>query len=100
MELGSYIKVSNLTVISLSGGIDSTSLLLNLLSERNKIYALTFDYGQKHKIEIEKTKFIVEYLKNKDYLINHRIINISDCVNILDSSLTNNSFNIPKGHYE
>ena len=83
--------MNNLAVISLSGGIDSTSLLLKLLTSKTEIYALTFNYGQKHKIEIEKAKFIVKYLKEKKHLINHKIINISDCVNILDSSLTNNS---------
>ena len=92
--------MNNLAVISLSGGIDSTSLLLKLLTSKTEIYALTFNYGQKHKIEIEKAKFIVKYLKEKKHLINHKIINISDCVNILDSSLTNNSTDIPKGYYE
>ena len=92
--------MSNYAVISFSGGIDSTSLLLNLLSLKNKIFAITFDYGQKHKIEIDKTKFIINYLKDKNYTINHKIINISDCMNILDSSLTNKKLKIPEGYYE
>ena len=92
--------MNNLAVISLSGGIDSTSLLLNLLTSKTEIYALTFNYGQKHSIEIEKAKFIVKYLKQKKYSINHKIINISECINILDSSLTNKLIDIPKGYYE
>ena len=96
----SYIKVSDISVISLSGGIDSTSLLLKVLSKKTKVYALTFDYGQKHNIEVKKSKFIVKYLKENDFIVNHKIIDISDCVDILDSSLTNPSLEVPKGYYE
>ena len=41
-------------VISFSGGLDSTSLILHLLHKKYTIYALSFNYGQKHQIEIEK----------------------------------------------
>ena len=43
-------------VLSFSGGIDSTSLLLKLLSKKTDVYALSFDYGQKHRIEVEFEK--------------------------------------------
>ena len=36
-------------VIALSGGMDSSSLLIRLLAENYQITALAFDYGQKHK---------------------------------------------------
>ena len=39
-------------IILLSGGIDSTILLAKLSSENVEIVALSFDYGQKHKIEL------------------------------------------------
>jgi 7-cyano-7-deazaguanine synthase len=41
-------------VLSLSGGLDSSTLLLRCLDEYENITCLSFDYGQKHKIEIEK----------------------------------------------
>ena len=41
------------SVMSLSGGMDSTSLLLRLLAEGSKVTCLTYDYGQKHSIEID-----------------------------------------------
>ena len=41
-------------VMSLSGGMDSTGLLIRLISEGYKVSCISFDYGQKHKIEIEK----------------------------------------------
>ena len=43
-------------VISLSGGLDSTMLLMTLLSERYEVRAYAFDYGQKHTIELEKVQ--------------------------------------------
>ena len=41
-------------VISVSGGMDSTGLLLNLLREGYKVDAISFNYGQKHSVEIER----------------------------------------------
>ena len=43
------------SVMSLSGGMDSTSLLLRLLAEGSKVTCLTYDYGQKHSIEIDRS---------------------------------------------
>jgi len=41
-------------VLSLSGGMDSSTLLLHLLNEGYEVVALSFDYGQKHKVELER----------------------------------------------
>ena len=92
--------MSKIAIISLSGGIDSTSLLLNLLSNNYTIYALSFNYGQKHKIEIEKAKENINYLKRYNYNVIHKIIDISDCMDILKSSLTKVDEDVPKGYYE
>ena len=40
-------------VLSLSGGMDSSTLLLHLLANEYKVTALSFDYGQKHRVELE-----------------------------------------------
>ena len=48
--------------ISLSGGLDSSTLLLRLLTEGYEVTALSFDYGQKHKVELERAKSLVEYI--------------------------------------
>ena len=86
-------------VISFSGGLDSTTLLLHLLLKKRDIYAVTFDYGQKHKIEIQFAKKNIEYLKSNGITVNHRVIDVSDLVLLLDSSLTDKSIDIPEGHY-
>jgi len=49
-------------VLSLSGGMDSSTLLLHLLANNYYVTALSFDYGQKHKVELEKAKELVEYI--------------------------------------
>ena len=51
-------------VISLSGGMDSSTLLLRCLKEYNTVTAISFDYGQKHRIELERAQSLVDYLND------------------------------------
>lgn len=55
-------------VLSLSGGLDSSTLLLRLLSEGYEVVAISFDYGQKHKIELDRATQLIEYI---NYTIQH-----------------------------
>mgnify|MGYP003353180993 CR=1 FL=1 len=57
-------------VLSLSGGMDSSSLLLHLLANGYEVTALGFDYGQKHKVELQRASSLVEYLQSKNQLNN------------------------------
>ena len=52
-------------VLSLSGGMDSSTVLLHLLANGYKVTALSFDYGQKHNVELERAQQLVDYLNNK-----------------------------------
>ena len=52
-------------VLSLSGGMDSSTLLLHLLANDYKVTALSFDYGQKHNVELERAQQLVDYLNSK-----------------------------------
>ena len=92
--------MSKTAIISLSGGLDSTSLLLHLLSKEYKVFALSFDYGQKHKIELTKAQNNIDYLKNNGFNITHKRVDLSSCNTLLSSSLTNNKINVPEGYYE
>ena len=49
-------------VLNLSGGMDSSTLLLHLLEKGYEVTALSFDYGQKHKMELERSTSLVEYI--------------------------------------
>ena len=86
--------------MSFSGGMDSTSVLLRLIDEGYKIDCLSFNYGQKHIIEIEKASENISYLKEKGYDITHKIVDLSSAMSIFHSSLTDNEMIVPEGHYE
>lgn len=87
-------------VLSLSGGLDSSTLLLHLIEKGYIIQCVTFDYNQKHKIEIEKSKELIEYLNKKGYNIPHQIIKLDGLDKLLVSGLVNNdSMDMKKGHY-
>ena len=51
-------------VLSFSGGMDSTGVLLKILSKKTKIKAISFDYGQKHLLEIKKATQLISYLND------------------------------------
>jgi 7-cyano-7-deazaguanine synthase len=87
-------------VISLSGGMDSTSLLIHLLANNYEVYALSFDYGQKHKIEIDKLQTNLNYLsKIYGYHVIHNIVDLSILGKLFNSALTDSNWKIPEGHY-
>lgn len=87
-------------VLSLSGGMDSTSLLLNLLSDDYNVIALSFDYGQKHQIELIRAQAVVEYLRSNNYPVVHQIIRLEGLQNFLHSALVTGGKDVPEGHYE
>ena len=96
-------KNNKYAILSFSGGFDSTSLLLKLLSEEFNVLCITFDYGQNHYHEIEKAEQNISYLSNSGFnsiSLKHKIINIRDAFNNKSSSLFTNSEDIPTGHYE
>ena len=51
-------------VISLSGGMDSSTLLLKALDEYETVTAISFDYGQKHKVELKRAQSLVDYINS------------------------------------
>lgn len=87
-------------VISLSGGMDSTCLLVKMIAEGyEKITAIGFDYGQSNKIELEKAKATIVYLKEHGFDVNYEILDISGLGKLLKSALTGGK-ELPKGHYK
>ena len=92
---------SKKAVISLSGGLDSTCLLMHLLANGyDEIRAYSFDYGQKHSVELKKVKKNIKFLQRKGYNIEHQVINVRDVFSDSASSLHRGGEVIPKGHYE
>ena len=87
-------------VMALSGGMDSTCLLIRLLAQGYTVSCISYDYGQKHAIEIERAKSNIEYLRSKGHVIEHKIANLKDSFSIFESSLITGGDEVPKGHYE
>jgi 7-cyano-7-deazaguanine synthase len=56
-------------VVLLSGGVDSTTTLAIAKAQGFEIYALSFDYGQRHKIELESARKVAESFNVKKHLV-------------------------------
>jgi len=93
-------KTKKHCVISLSGGMDSSTLLLRALTEYDTCTGISFDYGQKHRVELERAQSLVDYLAAKGYRINYRQIKLDGLVDLLDSALVSGGDDVPEGHYE
>lgn len=87
-------------VMSLSGGMDSTALLLRLIREGYEVYALSYNYGQKHIIELDRAKANIEYLSENSFDVNHKLIDLSSAMTLFASSLIDKNTDIPEGFYE
>jgi 7-cyano-7-deazaguanine synthase len=81
------------TIVILSGGVDSTTVLYLAIASANVVKALGFNYGQKHSKELQCAKKLCKKIG-----IDYRIADISDVKKLLSSSLTSKR-RIPKGHY-
>jgi 7-cyano-7-deazaguanine synthase len=93
-------------VISLSGGMDSSTLLLRCLKEYDTVTAISFDYGQKHRVELERAQSLVDYLNScancdnlKPININYRQIKLDGLSDLLNSTLVTGGEDVPEGHY-
>ena len=87
-------------VLSLSGGMDSSTLLLHLLANGYEVTALGFDYGQKHHVELDRAKSLVKYLNENGQSVKHQIIKLDGLQNLLHSALVEGGDDVPEGHYE
>ena len=81
-------------VVLLSGGLDSTTMMAIAIAQGYEAYALSFDYGQRHQIEIEAASRIAESLGAKE----HRVAKI-DMRMFGGSALTDN-VGVPKNRSE
>ena len=76
-------------IVLFSGGLDSTTVLA-IANQKFSVHTLSFDYGQRHKFELESVKKIVSYFK----INNHKTIKI-DLGQFGKSALTDN-IDVPK----
>ncbi len=83
------------TVVVFSGGLDSTTLLYHLIDLGHDVKAISFDYGQRHRKELDAATAIANQLG-----VDHRIVNVSGLADIFGTNaLTNENVNVPHGKY-
>ena len=88
------------SVICLSGGMDSTSLLLHLLACGDEVYGISFNYGQKHAMELQFLARNLSYLATHGLSVHHHAFDMSTLGELFQSALLNEDWEIPTGHYE
>src|SRR5438093_11201264 len=81
-------------VVLLSGGIDSSTTLAIALSEGYDAYALSFDYGQRHQIEMEAARRVADSLGAKK----HRSAKID--LRVFGGSALTDDLDVPKQRSE
>jgi 7-cyano-7-deazaguanine synthase len=81
-------------VVLLSGGIDSTTTLAIAIAEGYEVYALSFDYGQRHQIETEAARRIAHSLGAKE----HRVAKID--LRIFGGSALTDEIDVPRKRSE
>ena len=87
-------------VMALSGGMDSTALLMRLLADGYQVDCISYLYGQKHNIELERAQLNIKYLATENLDVAHHIVDLSSAMMLFESSLIEGGENIPEGHYE
>ena len=106
-------------VLSLSGGMDSSTVLLHLLANGYEVTALSFDYGQKHRVELERAQSLVDYINDNSTIfstmtdgstpteekelfskVKYGTIKLDGLAPMLNSALVEGGEEVPEGHYE
>lgn len=78
-------------VVILSGGLDSATCMGIARDDGYELYPLTFDYGQKHRREVEHAKQIAEHYQ----VARHRVVSLDFLHEIGGSALTDSAIDIP-----
>jgi len=79
------------SVILLSGGLDSTTALAMAISMKHEVHAISFDYHQRHRIELDYAKKIANSFK-----IVHKILKLDNSI-FAGTSLVDQNMNLENG---
>ena len=78
-------------VVLVSGGLDSATVLALAAATRARCYALTFDYGQRHRVELDAARRVTQALHAAD----HRVVRL-DIGWMGGSALTDTAIPVPQ----
>ena len=87
--------MTNKVVVIYSGGMDSFTLLNQAIAQGKRVYALSFNYGQKHAKELHYAQKVCD-----DLGLPHKIVDITPIHQLLMGSSLTDDIEIPEGHYE
>ncbi|WP_163832987.1 7-cyano-7-deazaguanine synthase QueC [Spartinivicinus ruber] len=90
-EQVSKSEQSKKAVILLSGGLDSTTVLAMAKAQGYTCYAMSFDYGQRHRAELVAAKRVADALGAKE----HRVMTLN-FGELGGSALTDESIDVPE----
>jgi 7-cyano-7-deazaguanine synthase len=82
-------------VLVVSGGLDSTALAYHLQAEGVRLVLLSFDYGQRHRRELDFAAALATRLGTQHHLVDLRSVGTLLC----GSALTDMTVAVPDGHY-
>ena len=88
-------RLSKIAVMAFSGGMDSTGLLVHLLANDYEVHTLSYDYGQKHKLELDRAKANIDYLSENNIKVTQRIVDLQSAMSIFHSALTTEDYEVP-----
>lgn len=86
--------MSNKAVVIYSGGMDSFTLLNRVLRAGKDVHALSFDYGQKHKKELDYAASVCRSLQ-----VPHKVVDITSINQLIATSALTADIDMPEGHY-
>jgi len=88
--------MSDKCVLILSGGMDSGTLLFDLLEQGYDVLTLSFNYGQRHNKELSYAKALAEFVG-----VSHQVADLQSLTAefFKGSSQTDASVEVPEGHY-
>jgi 7-cyano-7-deazaguanine synthase len=78
-------------IVLLSGGLDSATTLAIARTSRMRTFALSFDYGQRHRAELEAARRVANALGAHE----HRVMKV-DLAGIGGSALTDAAIGVPE----
>jgi 7-cyano-7-deazaguanine synthase len=82
------------TLIVCSGGLDSVTLAHKIAAEQNRLHLVSFDYGQRHRKELEFARLCAARLG-----ATHDVVDINDVGRRLTGSALTSGTAVPDGHY-
>ncbi|UFQ00690.1 7-cyano-7-deazaguanine synthase QueC [Pseudomonas fitomaticsae] len=81
-------------VIVFSGGQDSTTCLIHALPRYDEIHCITFDYGQRHRAEIDVARRLAKELG----VTAHSVLDVKVLSDLTISSLTRDNIPVPSAN--